>query len=60
MKQKDYIKNELLAKYPLPLDGGGLGWGCKILPLFAIAQFIPPPIPTFPRKGGEGDFLQYW
>ena len=35
--------------FPLPLDGGGLGWGCNWL---GMAQLIPlPPTPSHQGRG---------
>src|SRR4030042_3507085 len=41
------LRNRL---FPLPLDGGGLGWGCEYLAI--STSFPPPPPPPPPPRGG--------
>ena len=38
-------------KHSLPLDGGGLGWGCNLLLLDNFLFTLPPPPPV--KGGGE-------
>lgn len=36
---------------PLPLAGGGLGWGCHVSVQTTLTNNLYTPIPTFPLKG---------